>query len=445
MQIREKMKQIPFEGNVEERSKSFQEVLNKYDPNATVKIRKGGGYLQYDIVDSTKKPNKTYLFNLKARLLKEKGKKESYIDWDDHEFAWTREAIEGNAEKRKSALKKLSLGYKIHLMPKNEYMLAVIDKILSQAQNDSELRDLISEFKILSNPNMNAQKSIRNANIVIYAKLGHENAQKLIEKLEKLFENFDLSEIAEPASRPPRRSASINNLIYYAQGGFDSKQLGKELLEKQKERMGFLTQHEVHYVGGKHLTSYSLLSSYTPKFSNENNAAHKKQLPDDKHDEYRVEKKKTSEKKKSSERVTPSFQFEINKGKRVHNSENYAIIQSITLNKDNSISIEVRSKNNYPGDITDNRNRQNTRELFEERHRKVAQLFQKSEFNARMLERSNTSVVFKIEDPTNAYKLLKILSHLEIEEPYNTSFIQNFRKNLKANYPELIYKQRKYR
>ncbi len=437
MQVKEKLDKIPFSGNVENRAEQFQKILRKYDPNAAVKIRNQGHFLQYSTKDSTNNPNQTYLLNLKARFLKNTSSRQvtqKYIEWDDYELEWTRLAVGGTPGQKEEALINLRLGYKIHLMPKNDYMLAVIDKILEAAKNDPEFRDLFSEFKILTFPTKNALRSLKNSNIVIYPKLGHENAQKLVYKLIHLFSRVDISEIAEDQTYIPRNSASINCLIYYTQGGFNSKEYGKELqktlqeirAEKEtktterkqdndpkliNETNAFLTKHEVHYVGGKPLTSnapsiiYSSGSTFTTGMG----------------------------------LSKPEI---LKKGKVQKNIENYALVQALTLNKDNSITFDIRSRHAYPGDIEDDKHRKNTIELFYKRHEKVMSLFKNSEFEAELVERSTSGLLFKINHPKKAYKLLKMLADLELDEPYNESFVYRFKEHFKMNMASEIIKRK---
>jgi len=123
-------------------------------------------------------------------------------------------------------LKKTLVGhYKIHLMPKEKDLIPVFQTLIDALKNDDELCSLIYKFKIA--PLYNVKKGepyvIRNKLgdvmplIVIYAAEGQDKVQLLLDKLIKIFKDFEGQDIA------PRFNLKVNDLIFYAQGDGDYK------------------------------------------------------------------------------------------------------------------------------------------------------------------------------------------------------------------------------
>jgi len=111
----------------------------------------------------------------------------------------------------------LSSEYKIHLMPKSEYTPFIIEQLLSGIKSDPELRDVISQIKII-----NDDKKIRKEimpTIVIYAKLGKLNAQIALDKICRRLGKYRGIGLGQT----PRYNQKVNDLIYYAQSGGDWK------------------------------------------------------------------------------------------------------------------------------------------------------------------------------------------------------------------------------
>lgn len=127
---------------------------------------------------------------------------------------------------RKHPLKKaiaqeiLASQYKIHLMPKPEYILASITMILEACQQSSELKSLIYGLKVCPQPGSKDELDQLYATIVIYPVLGHENAQILLNRLCELFSPY-CAEIGN--SQVPRYNIQVNPLICYSQGDGDFK------------------------------------------------------------------------------------------------------------------------------------------------------------------------------------------------------------------------------
>lgn len=271
-EILEKLVKIPYGKGLDEILPNIKKIINKFDAKA--EPYKKSGYIFYD-------KNKRF-FN-SARKIKTDNKKGAYEGEDfDHVLhrlskdlrlgyrlnkilkqdaqnkgvslneyinkhlsekdKITMKEIRNNQKRAKQILQ---MEYKIHLMPKKEYMLPIIEKILSACQKDPELRELISDFKFLEkikDPHGLARDSIY-ANIVLYPKLGKANFELLMKKLLDIFANFELKEIGMDVV--PRFSKAQNALITYAQGGGDLKiEVLHESIDESEE---FLTKHKVHF------------------------------------------------------------------------------------------------------------------------------------------------------------------------------------------------------
>lgn len=259
MQKKEELTKIPFEGYPEEQ---FSLLLQRFEPKPKTSMD-GGGYIYY--APGKKKP----IFTGKdGRIIRAPGTVYHGKSFDDFQGILGQDLLaEGVAVRRKAPKREverckvkteiartiLYSEYKIHLMPKPEYILPVIERILMAAKNDPELANLIAQFKIYANAGEKRGKVIQ-PNIVIYPRLGEDNARQLIHKLQKLFLPFDLAEIGESPELIPRRNVQINNLLYYSQGGSDVKQeIIQEVKENRLNLENYLTVLQRHFAGGKRL------------------------------------------------------------------------------------------------------------------------------------------------------------------------------------------------
>lgn len=124
-----------------------------------------------------------------------------------------------------SAKKLLGQEYKIHLMPKNNYILFVIEKILEIAKQDPQLAEKISFMKVIDMP---AQGNEVFPTIVLYPKLGKDSAQSI---LQNLYEQLHpMAAIGD--GRTPRYNQKIDDLLFYAQGASGLKKRYKRGLEE---------------------------------------------------------------------------------------------------------------------------------------------------------------------------------------------------------------------
>lgn len=115
----------------------------------------------------------------------------------------------------------LAKGYKIHLMPKDGWqsIVDVTDRLLKLFTQDPELQKIVSEFKIrlaplIAGPTKN---KVIMPLIVIYTFTGREDTQKVLNTLYQGLKDIPGLGI------PPRYNASINDLIYIAQGSGEDK------------------------------------------------------------------------------------------------------------------------------------------------------------------------------------------------------------------------------
>lgn len=115
----------------------------------------------------------------------------------------------------------LAKAYKVHLMPKNDWgsLLAVTNRLLALIVQDPELQKIVSEFKIRLAPLLAgpANNKVIMPIVVIYTFGGKEDAQKLLGKIYHGLKDLPGLGI------PPRYNASINDLIYVAQGSGEDK------------------------------------------------------------------------------------------------------------------------------------------------------------------------------------------------------------------------------
>lgn len=146
---------------------------------------------------------------------------------------------------RTEAFQVLASEYKIHLMPKPEYLLGVTAVFLDLCFKKPALLEHIYAFKIRTDPVdqascHGAHKNHIAPQMVIYLKLGKQSADLVLKELYEEFAKYDVAKIG--LGIPARYSLAINQLISYSQGGGDVKNV---MTESQKD--DFLSQSEVHY------------------------------------------------------------------------------------------------------------------------------------------------------------------------------------------------------
>lgn len=115
---------------------------------------------------------------------------------------------------------KLVGAYKLHLMPKLSDFYLVTKKFLTELRSNSELQNLINDFKIIDS--VSDSEILKNSTkifprVVIYPASGKQNSEKLLKILIRLFERVQGLNVA------PRFNKQITSLLFYAQGDADDK------------------------------------------------------------------------------------------------------------------------------------------------------------------------------------------------------------------------------
>lgn len=246
-------KEKPTPSEIEKKAKILKDLLISYE-GKYAEVSVSSGFIHY----KTKK-NRLLMGNRKIDY--PLSKKYHGQKYDNHQFQLAEDLL-GSEEDSKIANAILNQEYKFHLMPKPEYMIYVVDEILKRASEDKEFASLISGLKISIRPNtifaQPAGKHLYYPNIVIYPKLGTKNAQKVLNILRELFsKNADL--LGE--DKLPRGSEKVDNLIYYAVGGYDLKY---HLVKKSLGKLDYDDMKAKFFVpGGKHLKGSTLLDIRT--------------------------------------------------------------------------------------------------------------------------------------------------------------------------------------
>lgn len=150
-------------------------------------------------------------------------------------------ALKRGGKIKGETLKLAAQEYKIHLMPKNENMQMILERLQNKLREDPELRKHVAQYKarvgIENEGKVMLPKDTGEVfpSIVIYAE-NKEAAQAILDAVYKLYPEAD--EFGE--GREPRFNRKINELIYYAQGSGDIKNnaekagLADQLFEEDK-------------------------------------------------------------------------------------------------------------------------------------------------------------------------------------------------------------------
>lgn len=117
--------------------------------------------------------------------------------------------------------------YKIHIMPHDEDVLKVVERIIQALKDDKDMQKLIDGLKIYGLLSSNNKLTLTTSKlfpaeqywpaIVIYPSWGQENVQKLLGILIVVLKDFKGSD------HLPRYNLKVNDLIFYAQGDADHK------------------------------------------------------------------------------------------------------------------------------------------------------------------------------------------------------------------------------
>ncbi|MCX6765168.1 MAG: hypothetical protein NT148_01365 [Candidatus Nealsonbacteria bacterium] len=156
----------------------------------------------------------------------------------------------GENEASKEDIELLAEMYKIHLMPKEEFTPFILRKVIKEIEDDPELKDLICEIKVTQGEDVRKNGGEGLPVIVIYPKLGKENAQKVLDKIYKCVGKY--SDLA--VGDEPRFNRKINDMVFYAQGEGGTKKRYKEGLAEMSgkeaaDEGGIFEPDYVHFKG----------------------------------------------------------------------------------------------------------------------------------------------------------------------------------------------------
>lgn len=221
-----------------EKTESLQNLYEKYFPQTEDKKKSrvlfAGGYF--------------FMPPFNNRVIKIDGEDK---DFNDEYYRLENEIVDSiypqhNSPETMKAKNIMATEYKIHLMPKPEFTLSVIEKLLAAIKDDAELRQCVSGFKVINDEEKQRDEVM--PTIVLYAQLGKENAQKALNKIYGLFHQY--AHIGKDET--PRYNKKIDELIYYANGGGDLKKrysTGLKRLKKDIESQDIFDSDFVHFKG----------------------------------------------------------------------------------------------------------------------------------------------------------------------------------------------------
>lgn len=125
--------------------------------------------------------------------------------------------IHGDSQKIPGIKNKLVANYKIHLMPYDDDINVILNRILREASTNPSFKNLIHLFKIkLATRDLKKGDEVL-PKIVIYPISGKENAQAFLDKVYELMQDIRGMNIV------PRYNEKITDLIYVTQGDGDYK------------------------------------------------------------------------------------------------------------------------------------------------------------------------------------------------------------------------------
>jgi hypothetical protein len=139
------------------------------------------------------------------------------------------------ANKLKRMVPELASVYKIHLNPRQQYILGVVKRLLY----DREFADTFTLFKVNTDPACGSddENGDQIPPIVIYCHETKEQALRMLNVIIRIFGDLDLRTKADISlTTAPRYSARVDPLIWWANGDGDLK---AELMDRIKEDPGF--------------------------------------------------------------------------------------------------------------------------------------------------------------------------------------------------------------
>lgn len=220
-----------FGKSKDEKQKIWSDVVQKYgfDNVQALPSNMYDGY--FYLAQSEKKllqgtKTKVEMINLFLKTKNELGQLDP--EKEKLQFSQRKKTLEGLETK---GVHKAAVGqYKIHLMPTDKNIDKVFEQLLSLIAQNENLQKVLSTIKIRNEYEKTLQEKEQKKEIfpriVLYLAEGKENAQKALDILYKNFKNFD------GLNEKPRYNAKLTDLIYFAQGDADSKNLYPELFEK---------------------------------------------------------------------------------------------------------------------------------------------------------------------------------------------------------------------
>lgn len=108
--------------------------------------------------------------------------------------------------------------FKIHLQPKRQFVPLMASR-LSRLLQSEEVRTLVQEFKVLTDPRRVDSQGQEMAQIVIYPQMGRENAKRLLGLLRDALRDDE----KYGSGQTPRYNMRDNNLLFIAQSSGDLK------------------------------------------------------------------------------------------------------------------------------------------------------------------------------------------------------------------------------
>ncbi len=134
----------------------------------------------------------------------------------------------------------LAQEYKIHLQPKPEYQIPVLQELVNLIS--TELLNVIEAWKAII-PYDRVLSDMKLPSIVIYPVGGAKNAEFVIHKIIERFSKYDVKEIGLNVT--PRYNYKYNELIYWAGGSGDHKIHLDEKYFNNKEK-NFYKGYEIY-------------------------------------------------------------------------------------------------------------------------------------------------------------------------------------------------------
>ena len=203
-------------------------------------VHPGGGYLFFpDVNPATETRDQEDKFRV------------DYRNASNGIYSYLHGTIGSLTGREKKEMEVLVQRYKIHLMPKQEYIPFILGKLIDAIESDPDLKEAINSFKVIdrTEEERKARPEVFPV-IVVYARLGKQNAQTALSKIYQALAQYSGLGMDEC----PRFNQRVNELIYYAQSDGDIKKNYKRTLRlalgEEAERDGGLFEPDfIHFKG----------------------------------------------------------------------------------------------------------------------------------------------------------------------------------------------------